>query len=157
MIKYVKDLMAWTTRERPGVPYKDMGGIVSRNYRTWLGHSDVALGSVAVGHLLALIPGVGAYSIPISTLAATLYYGYREFGLFGLFGLTGDYHKAKLQKTKRMRRNKEIDSIGDFISPLFWGIMSATNFDVITAVVAPVGLTALMVILKSIEENGDKA
>ncbi len=158
MKKFLQGLVEWSTRERPNVPYKDMGGIVSRNFRTWMGHSEVALASVAIGKGLALLTDlfVPILSVGIRiamTLGPIVYYEKREFGFFGLFGTTGDYHLAEKQKTTKMKRNKHVDSLGDFISPLFCGLFSAMNFSVVGSGIAALLMLGAMVLLKRVDDS----
>ncbi len=158
MKKFILGLYEWSTRDRPDVTDRHMGGIVSRNYRTWMGHSEVAMVSVAIGKVLAVLTDLFAPVLSLgirigTTLGPILFYKYREFGLFGLFGKTGDYHKAKEQKTRTLRRNKQVDSIGDFIAPLFSGLFSAMNFSVVGSVIAALVLLGAMVILKRVDDS----
>ena len=146
---FIAGLVEWSTRERPGIPYKDMGGILSRNYRTWMGHSGLAMSSVAVGKLIAMI-----FAAPISviihvvaTMGPILFYGNREFGP------GGDYYKAKYQPNRKMKQNKRIDSLGDFITPLFFGVFSMFNFSIVVSVIAAAVMIGVMVLLKSMDDG----
>lgn len=136
---FIAGLVEWSTRKRGAITGSKIEGVVSRNYRTWIGHTTVTTGAVAAGKVLALL--VGPWAIVVAAVAANGFYMNREFGLHG------NYHEAKYLRTRRASHDKRLDSIGDALFPFLFSVFAAFNVSVIgTAVMFAVFLGSMLVL-----------
>lgn len=148
--QYIAGLVEWSTRKRGEIDDSKIEGIVSRNYRTWIGHSTVTTGAVAAGKVLALAaaivdPVIGVTIILVFLLAANGFYFNREFGP------KGNYYEAKDLPTRREAKDKRLDSIGDFMIPAMLSVFSLANLPLIASVIMFATLFGSMVLLKDDE------
>ena len=114
-------------------------GLWKRNWRTWLGHSTVAAGVVALGRWLGLHvsffwPVVGLWIPIVAAAAVGLFYFWREFGI------NGDYWNRK------KGYDSQSDSVLDFwivLPPIFILMQVPMVYAVLTATLMIVGLYLL--------------
>jgi len=149
---FIDGLIEWSTRNRGDIRNRDMGGIVSRNYRTWIGHTIVTTGAVAAGKLIATVVSlvapaiVGTIILALLVIGANAFYGWREFGP------NGNYREAKGLANSRQSKDKRLDSIGDALFPFMFSMFSVFNLSLIGSVGMFVILFGSMVFLKSEED-----
>lgn len=148
---FVRGLVEWSSRHRDPRD-RSIEGIIKRNYRTWMGHTAVVTSILAVAKLLSLLAAL------VSPLLATLVLVVAIFGGNGYyfnreFGKNGNYWEAKGLANSKLQKDKELDSIGDFLIPAVVSVFAVYNFNLIAILALPALIVVVMVTLKSMDDE----
>lgn len=129
-IDRLKDMIRWSSKKGEPCDRGIIKGTFCRNWRTWMGHSDVADVAMAVG-LLPLVFTTATWAVVFGLacwLSGIGFYAWKEFGKGGNF-----YDQT--EEDIRDRNDKKTDSVLDFMVPTFTSTFLKFSFSPIVAIV----------------------